>query len=105
MRSCLSGMGNGLVDCMAPIEVDKPNDIEVLIELLTCLLKPGNLGRLSSGICHFQHDVITLQAILRDMLIEISHVEVIPELVLWVVLIGVPLLSIDPFVKEAERDG
>ena len=71
--------GQQLVDCMAPIEVGKPNDIEVLIELLECLLEPENLGLLSSG---------TLQAILRDALTEVSHVEVTPELVLRVVFIG-----------------
>ena len=38
--------------CMPPIEVDKSNDIKVVIEFLKCLLKPGSLSRLSCCVCH-----------------------------------------------------
>ena len=34
----------GLVDCVAPIEVDEANRIKVLIKLLKSLLKPQDLG-------------------------------------------------------------
>ena len=52
---------------MSPVEVDKTNDIEVLITLLKSLLKPGNLARLSCGIGHFVQDVVTLQADIKGL--------------------------------------
>ena len=64
---------------MSSGETDQPNDIEVVVKLLKSLLEPGNLSRLSCGICHLEHDVITLQAILLDVLIEVGHVDVVPH--------------------------
>ena len=90
---------------MSPVEADKPNDMDILITLLKSLLKPGNLSRLSCGICHFLHDVIALQAMLLDVLIKVGHVDVAPELVLRVILIGVPVLSIASLIKSPEHDG
>ena len=72
---------------MPPVEVDKTNDIEVLI----ILLWTHQLNQLPhSG----------YQAVLLDVLVMVCRVQVTPDLVLRVVLVGVTELRMEPLSKR-----
>ena len=87
---------------MVPVETDETNHVKVLIVLLKSTLKPRNLSRLPCGISNLIQDLIPLRAVLLDVLIMVGHIEVAVELVLWMGVIDIPPLSIDPFIKTAD---
>ena len=90
---------------MSPIELDKTNDIKVLIILLKCSLKPGDLCRLTGCISHLIQDIVPLQAVLLDVLVMVCRVQITPELVLRAILAGVPELCIDAVITAPEHHG
>ena len=92
-----------LVGGVLPVEVDQVNHIEVLIELLKSTLEPWDLCRFPSCVCVFIKECILRQAVLLNVLIMVSHVDVTAELGLRVIVIDTSVLGIDAFVDSPQH--